>query len=314
MAAAFNIKEVDHKGAFVRKAASFRNTISEDDPIYKPEANRYHLYVSLACPWAHRTLIVRALKGLEDFLPVSVVDWFLDDGGWKFSDTTPGATVDHVNGYTHLRSLYYKTDPGYGGRFTVPVLWDKKTSTIVNNESSEIIRMFNTVFNKFAKNPSLDYYPVSLRKEIDEINEFVYPNINNGVYRAGFAQSQIAYDEAYENLFNALDKIEDKLSKSRYLVGKDITEADIRLFTTLIRFDAVYFGHFKCNKKEIRDYPNISNYVREFYQNPVIKPTVNFEHIKNHYYASHKNINPFGIVPRGPTLEYLEKPHNRSSL
>eukprot|EP01132_Coremiostelium_polycephalum_P006722 gene6722-8332_t len=264
----------DSKGAFVRKESSFRNTISlEEGAIYKPEANRYHLYVSYACPWAHRTIILRSLKGLEDVISISVADQLLEDQGWVFNATLPGSTLDTVNGYSHIRSLYYRTDPAYSGRFTVPVLWDKKTSTIVNNESSEIIRILNSSFNNLAKNPKLDLYPESKRKEIDEINELVYTHVNNGVYKAGFAQSQSAYDEAFESLFKQLDYLEDRLSKSRYLVGSELTESDIRLFVTLIRFDAVYFGHFKCNKRMIRDYPNLSDFLRELYQNPLIQPT-----------------------------------------
>jgi len=305
--------ELDKKGAFIRKDSSFRNTVCETDPVFKPEAGRYHLYVSLACPWAHRTLIVRALKGLDHIIDISIVDWLLGPNSWEFTGRD-GATLDTVNNAKYLRELYFKADKDYNGRFTVPVLWDKKTQTIVNNESSEIIRMFNTSFNQFAKHPELHFYPEDLKKEIDEINEFVYPNINNGVYRCGFATSQEAYEEAYHNLFNALDKVEDKLSKSRYLVGNRFTEADIRLFTTLVRFDCVYVGHFKCNRQQIKEYPNLSNYLREIYQMEGIKPTVNFFHIKHHYYGSHGTINPTRVVPVGPNISYLDIPHTRSSL
>ncbi|KYR00519.1 putative glutathione S-transferase [Tieghemostelium lacteum] len=295
---------IDVKGRFIRKDAAFRNQISETHEIYKPETGRYHLYVGLFCPWACRTLIVRALKGLEDVIDVSIVDYFLGPNGCQFSERE-GSTVDRVNGFEYLRSVYFATSPGYTGRYTVPVLFDKKTNTIVNNESSEIIRMFNTVFNKWAKNPEGNFYPEELRTKIDAVNEWVYPMINNGVYRAGFSTTQEAYEEAYHDVFNGLDRVEDILSKQKYLVGDTFTEADIRLFTTLIRFDAVYFVHFKCNKKLLRDYPNVSKYTREIYHMPGVKDTVNFHHIKHHYFESHTQINPYGITPLGPNLDYL---------
>eukprot|EP01133_Synstelium_polycarpum_P013397 gene13397-15776_t len=296
---------------FRRPVSSFRNTISKDGP-FPPQANRYHLYISLACPWAHRTLIVRRLKGLVDIIGLSIVDYYMTAEGWHFSERA-GAIPDTVNGFTHAKQLYNKANPEYTGRITVPVLWDKQTSSIVNNESSEIIRMFNSEFNDLAKNPTLDLCPANLVKEIDEVNAFVYDNVNNGVYKCGFAPTQEGYDFAFTNLFNALDNLEERLSKSRYLVGSCMTEADIRLFTTLIRFDAVYVGHFKCNKRQIKEYPALSNYLRDLYQNPDIKPTVDFVHIKHHYYESHRQLNPLGLVPKGPELEYLEIPSTRST-
>ncbi len=302
-------------GRFVRSASQFRNWITADGSAgpsgtggFKAEAGRYHLYVSLACPWAHRTLIFRALKKLEDVISVSVVDYLMAEEGWALTGKD-GATPDHLYGAKRLYEIYTRADPHYSGRVTVPVLWDKQQQTIVSNESAEIIRMLNTAFNEFG-DASLDFYPEELRSEIDALNDFIYPNINNGVYRAGFATAQDAYEEAYQNVFDALDKIEDILSKQRYLAGTRLTEADWRLFTTLIRFDPVYVGHFKCNKARIADYPNISNYVRELYQMEGISGTVNFSHIKNHYYMSHKTINPTGVVPSGPQLNY-NAPHDR---
>lgn len=303
-------------GRFVRSASQFRNWVTLDGSAgpsgtggFKAEPGRYHLYVSLACPWAHRTLIFRALKKLENVISVSVVDYLMAEEGWTLTGKD-GATQDHLYGAKRLYEIYTRADPHYSGRVTVPILWDKQQETIVSNESAEIIRMLNSAFNEFG-DASLDFYPAELRSEIDALNDFIYPNINNGVYRAGFATSQDAYEEAYQNVFNALDKIEDILSKQRYLSGTRLTEADWRLFTTLIRFDPVYVGHFKCNKARIADYPNISNYVRELYQMPGVSGTVNFTHIKNHYYMSHKTINPTGIVPSGPELNY-DAPHDRN--
>eukprot|EP01111_Echinosteliopsis_oligospora_P019846 TRINITY_DN9816_c0_g1_i1.p1 TRINITY_DN9816_c0_g1~~TRINITY_DN9816_c0_g1_i1.p1 ORF type:complete len:332 (-),score=92.87 TRINITY_DN9816_c0_g1_i1:31-1026(-) len=307
-------------GAFQRKSSSFRNTITADGSNgFKAEPNRYHLYVSLACPWAHRTMLFRKLKGLEDVIGLSVVHYYMGEYGWSFKkehkgDVDDATTGDSVHNFDFLRQVYMKSDPDYNGRITVPVLWDKHKNVIVNNESSEIIRILNKEFNAFAKNPSLDLCPEELRADIDKMNEYVYPNINNGVYRCGFATSQQAYEEAFRDLFTALDKIEDVLSKSRFLTGDKFTEADVRLFTTLIRFDVVYVGHFKCNKKQIRQYPAIYNYLKELYQHPSIKPTVNFKHIKNHYYMSHPSINPTGVVPVGPDPSDLDSPHNRSSF
>ncbi len=291
-------------GKFVREDAGFRNWIENStDAQFKPEAGRYHLYVSLACPWAHRTLIFRQLKNLNDVIDVTVVCPDMLEHGWKFGIPEP------LFGHTKLHQIYTQAKPDYSGRVTVPVLWDKKTQTIVSNESSEIIRMFNSAFNELTGNND-DYYPEELHLAIDEWNEFIYPNINNGVYRCGFATTQEAYEEAYESLFDALDKVEAHLSVNRYLVGSHLTEADWRLFTTLIRFDAVYVGHFKCNKKRIADYPNIHGYMKELYQIPSISETTDFYHIKRHYYFRHTGINPTQIVPVGPELD-LNSPHGR---
>lgn len=309
--------DTNTKGAFVRKDAQFRNWITADGSSeFKAEANRYHLYISLACPWAHRTYIVRKMKGLEDVIGLSIVNWFLGEKSWTFTEGTDEAgvdTTDSINHFTTVKQLYLSANPEYNGRTTVPVLWDKEKKTIVSNESSEIIRMLNSEFNQFAKNPKLDLYPENLRKEINEVNDFVYPNINNGVYKCGFATTQAAYEEAFEDLFNALEKIEERLSKSRYLIGNTLTEADVRLFTTLVRFDPVYVGHFKCNKKQIREFPAIYGFLKDLYQNPGITSTVNFHHIKYHYYGSHKSINPTGVVPKGPIID-LSSPHGRENL
>ncbi|KAF2068136.1 hypothetical protein CYY_010536 [Polysphondylium violaceum] len=304
-----NGDQIDKKGSFNRKEACFRSLIAKDNPVFKPELDRYHLFISLTCPWAHRTLIVRNLKGLQHVIGLTVVDWQLGNDGWKFSERD-GCTLDPLFGFAGIKEYYFKTDPQYSGRFTVPVLWDKKTNTIVNNESSIIIRIFNSAFNDFAKNPELNLYPDHLAKEIDEINDYIYPNINNGVYRTGFATTQEAYEDAFHILFQGLDKIEERLSKSRYLVGGTFTEADIRLFTTLIRFDAAYNGNFKCNRNQIKEFPNLSNYLRELYQMDIIKQTVNFKHIKGGYYSI-SSVNPNGIVPLGPNLSYLDIPHTR---
>lgn len=303
-------------GRFVRHDAPFRNWITtgggpgpSGEGGFKAEPGRYHLYVSLACPWAHRTLIFRKLKRLEDIISVSIVDPLMGEEGWTFSDF-PGAIPDSVNHKQRLYEIYLLAKPDFTGRVTVPTLWDKQRKTIVNNESSEIIRMLNSAFDAFT-GAREDYYPEALRGEIDDINRFVYPNINNGVYRTGFATTQAAYEEAFRDLFGALDKIEARLSQQRYLVGSRITEADWRLFTTLVRFDPVYVGHFKCNLRRIADYPNLSNYLRELYQWPGIKETVNFTHIKRHYYMSHPQINPTRIVPLGPEMN-LDALHDRA--
>lgn len=305
-------------GKFVRKPSQFRNWITSDGsagnsgkPGFRAEADRYHLYISHACPWAHRTMIMRALKGLEKVIPVSVVDWYMAEKGWEFSDR-PGAVPDPLFNAKTAADIYVKADPDYTGRVTVPILFDKKLETIVSNESSEIIRMFNSAFSGFSDNDT-DYYPEELQAEIDAINETVYHNVNNGVYRCGFATKQDAYEEAFDGLFRTLDMLEERLSRSRYLVGDAFTEADIRLFTTLIRFDLVYVGHFKCNLRRIDDYSALSNYVREIYQMPGIAETVNFEHIKHHYYASHETINPHRIVPVGPLVDFT-RPHNRHTV
>jgi putative glutathione S-transferase len=290
----------------------FRDSISsEADSKFKPEKGRYHLYVSLACPWAHRTLIFRALKGLEEYIDVSVVSPDMLDKGWVF-DGYEGASKDHLFGFDYMHQVYTKAKVDITSRVTVPVLWDKKHNTIVNNESAELIRIFNSAFNELTGSTQ-DYYPEHLREEIDKVNEYVYHNVNNGVYKAGFATTQEAYEEAVKALFDALDKIEERLSAKRYLVGDTLTEADWRLFTTLIRFDPVYVGHFKCNLKRIADYPALSNYVKELYQMDGIAQTTNFDHIKRHYYFSHTMINPTQVVPKGPVMD-LESPHNRGAI
>lgn len=307
-------------GRFVRKPSSFRNFISTDlDAKFTPETGRYRLYVSLACPWASRVLAVRALKGLEDVIPVTVVHHHMGPKGWRFvsedeNDKPPRCTPDPLFGASYIRELYFKADPDYDGRFTVPLLWDTKHSTIVNNESSELIVMFNNLFNDHAKNPDVDLYPESLRDEIDKVAESFYNSVNNGVYRCGFAQKQAAYDEAAKELFDKLDNLEQHLSKNRYMVGSQLTLADIRLFVTLIRFDAVYVCHFKTNMNRIIDYPALSGFTRDLYQNPQIRTTVDFEHIKLHYFRSHPGINQHGIVPIGPDLSYLDKPHGRDDI
>jgi len=289
-------------GRFERKASQFRNWISEDG-AFQPEANRYHLYVSMACPWAHRTLIFRQIKDLESLIDVTVVSPNMLQFGWQFDRPEP------LYNFEYMHQLYTKADPNYSGRVLVPTLWDKQQQTIVSNESAEIIRMFNTAFDALTGN-SKDFYPEALHSEIDEINAFVYANINNGVYRCGFATTQQAYDEAFDALFTALDTVEKRLDQQRYLVGDRLTEADWRLFTTLVRFDAVYVGHFKCNRQRIDDYANLSHYLRELYQYGRIRETVDLAQIKQHYYGSHESINPTRIVPRGPNLNF-EAPHNR---
>ena len=305
----------NNQGEFKREAAQLRNWVSADgsagqsgDAGFKAEKDRYHLYVSLACPWAHRTLIFRHLKGLEDYISVSVVSPDMLEHGWTF-DKDNHSTGDVLFDSDFMHQIYTRNKADYSGRVTVPVLWDKKTQRIVSNESAEIIRMFNSAFNGLTGNER-DFYPQSLRSEIDEVNEFVYHNINNGVYRAGFATTQEAYTEAFDNLFAALDKIEQRLTANRYLVGDTLTEADWRLFTTLIRFDSVYVGHFKCNLRTIESYPAISNYLRELYQVEGVSKTVDFYHIKRHYYFSHTMINPTQVVPKGPDIDYA-RPHNR---
>jgi putative glutathione S-transferase len=305
-------------GRFVRKDAAFRNWVTSDgapgpsgEGGFKAEPGRYHLYVSLACPWAHRTLIMRALKGLEGMITVSVVHWLMLEQGWTFRQG-PGVIPDTINDASLLHQVYRAADPDYTGRVTVPVLWDKRRGAIVNNESSEIIRMLNSAFDQVGAAAG-DYTPPALRGEIDGINARVYDTLNNGVYKAGFATTQAAYEEAVQPLFATLDWLEAMLEERRFLTGDRLTEADIRLFTTLIRFDAVYVGHFKCNLRRIADYPNLWAYTRDIYQLPGIAGTVNFEHIKRHYYESHRTINPGGIVPAGPVLD-LAAPHGRAAL
>ena len=305
-------------GRFVRKDASFRNWITADGTAgssgegeFKAEADRYHLYVSLACPWAHRTLIFRKLKKLEDLISVSVVHHFMGAQGWTF-ETDEAATGDALFGSTHLHQIYTRDTPDVTTRVTVPVLWDKKQNRMVSNESSEIIRMFNSAFNEITGDNN-DYYPEEMRADIDALNEPIYSNVNNGVYRCGFATTQEAYEEAIAPLFETLDMVEERLATNRYLMGDQITEADWRLFTTLVRFDPVYVSHFKCNIRRIRDYPNLWNYTKELYQVPGVAETVNMHHIKTHYFGSHESINPTRIVPFGPQLDYTE-PHDRARL
>ncbi len=302
-------------GRFIRPTPRFRNFVTPDggpgvsgEGGFPAEAGRYHLYVSLACPWAHRTLIFRSLKKLDDVISVGVTEPLYGKTGWEFG-TEHGGMTDGVNGKKTLAEIYLIADPHYTGRVSVPVLWDKERRTIVNNESSEIIRMLNAAFDAFTS-VRTDYYPAALRAEIDRINEIVYPNLNNGVYRAGFATSQEAYEEAARGIFATLDQLEQRLSRQRYLVGEQMTEADWRLFTTLVRFDAVYNGHFKCNLRRIADYPNLWNYLRDLYQVPGIAETVSIDQIKRHYYGSQKHVNPTGIVPIGPIIDF-NKPHDR---
>ena len=302
-------------GRFEREDAGFRNWVTSDGSAgptgksgFKAEANRYHLYVSLACPWAHRTMIYRKLKGLEDMISLSVVHSFMDDKGWTFAEAQ-GVIADPLINASYLYEVYTAAKSDYTGRVTVPLLWDKKNNTIVSNESSEIIRMFNSAFDEVGALAG-DFAPSELLAEIDEINAFVYSAINNGVYKAGFATTQEAYEEPLTELFAALDTLEARLANRRYLIGSTITEADWRLFTTLVRFDAVYVGHFKCNLRRIVDYPNLWGYLRDLYQIPGIAETINMTHIKQHYYTSHANINPTRIIPVGPILDF-NAPHNR---
>lgn len=300
-------------GRFVRTEAQFRNWITADgqpgptgEGGFKAESGRYHLYVSFACPWAHRTLIFRQLKALSEHISFSPVAPLMLENGWEFGRDD---LKDPLYSHSFLHQIYTKTETEYSGRVTVPVLWDKKRETIVSNESADIIRMLNSAFNSITDNHD-DFYPAALHSDINEINEFVYHKINNGVYKCGFATTQQAYEEAFDELFSALDKLEQRLAGQRYLVGSELTEADWRLFTTLVRFDPVYVGHFKTNLKRIADYPNLYNYLRELYQYSGVADTVNFEHIKAHYYGSHDTINPTGIIPKGPELD-LTAPHDR---
>jgi len=317
----------ENGGKFVREDAQLRHWVTADgqagpsgDAGFVAEAGRYHLYVSLACPWAHRTLIFRELKQLQSLIDVTVVEAHMRENGWEFANAVDGKIGQHIAGAQadplhqkdFLYQIYQLAKPHYNGRVTVPVLWDKKTNTIVSNESSEIIRMFNTAFNDITGN-TLDYYPQALQPQINQLNEFIYEKINNGVYRCGFATSQAAYEEAYDALFSALDTIETRLSTKRYLLGDSITEADWRLFTTLIRFDNVYVGHFKTNRNTIESMAYISDYLRDLYQQPGIAATVDMDHIKQHYYFSHQQINPTQIVPAGPDIDFL-RPHNREQL
>ncbi|SEN01485.1 putative glutathione S-transferase [Pseudomonas sp. ok272] len=310
--------ENNSDGTFRREQAQRRNWLTADgsagpsgDGGFPAEAGRYHLYVSLACPWAHRTLILRTLKGLEALIDVSVVSWLMLENGWTF-DKTLGSTGDTLDDFAFMYQRYTADAADYSGRVTVPLLWDKQQQRIVNNESAEILRMFNSAFDDLTGN-DLDFYPQHLRAQIDELNARIYPAVNNGVYRAGFATTQQAYEEAFDELFAELERLEVLLGTHRYLSGEYLTEADIRLFTSLIRFDAVYHGHFKCNLRRIADYPNLSNWLRELYQWPGIGETVDFTHIKRHYYGSQRTINPTGVVPKGPTQDFTV-PHDRQRL
>jgi putative glutathione S-transferase len=305
-------------GRFIRGESQFRGWITADgspgpsgEGGFKAEPGRYHLYVSLACPWAHRVRIMRVLKGLEALIPESVVHWRMAEHGWTFADAD-GVVPDPIHGARYLYEIYTAAQPNYTGRVTVPVLWDKERRTIVNNESSEIIRMMTRAFDGVGATPG-DYYPEPLRAEIDAVNARVYDTLNNGVYKAGFATSQAAYEEAVAGVFDTLAWLEDRLSRRRYLVGTQLTEADIRLFTTLVRFDEVYHGHFKCNLRRLVDYPNLWSFARDIFQIPGVASTVNIEHIKRHYYESHRTINPTAIVPIGPSPDFWE-PHGREAL
>ena len=318
--------EQTDSGEFQRQEDAFREWISNDGSTpYPAEADRYHLYVSLACPWASRTIIFRKLKGLEDTIGMTIVDPFRDEKGWAFRDperSRPGSALnkldqfestDPINRFRYLSEAYAATDPKFDGRVTVPVLWDKETKRIVNNCEDDICPIFNSVFNEFAKNKDIDFFPKDIEAEHIKLSEFLYDNINNGVYRAGFATRQRAYEVSCKKLFDALDEMEKRLSKSRYLFGKRMAEADWRLFCTLIRFDAVYHGHFKCNLRRIIDYPNLQGYLLDLYQHPGIAETVSIDHIKRHYYMTHEEINPTRIVPLGPIID-LTKPHGRKRL
>ncbi|MDK3159194.1 glutathione S-transferase family protein [Kamptonema cortianum] len=302
-------KERDDSGKFNRMPTQFRDRVTADGSSgFKAEPGRYHLYVSLACPWAHRTLIVRQIKGLDEVISLSVVDPEMGDDGWHFSDG-PGCIPDNINGAQYLREVYVKACDRYTGRVTVPVLWDKQKGTIVNNESREVIRMFNTQFGEYAKS-EVDLFPEGLQDKVEETIDAIYQPINNGVYRSGFASTQEAYNEAVTELFANLDRWEGVLAKQRYLCGNQLTEADVCMFTTLLRFDAVYHGHFKCNIRRIVDYPNLWNYLKDIYQFPGVAETCNLDHIKRHYYKSHTHINPTRIVPKGPDIDFNE-PHDR---
>lgn len=299
-------------GEFIRPESVFRSWVTADGSSgFKAEPRRYHLYISLACPWAHRTLIFRALKGLEKAISLSVVDPLMDSEGWAFTDR-PGCIRDTVNGAAYLHQVYTKARPDFSGRVTVPVLWDKKTGAIVNNESSEIIRMFNREFDSFAEKSLPDLYPEALRPEIDRWNDLIYRTVNNGVYRTGFATAQDKYEKALGELFATLDTLERHLAASRYICGDRITEADWRLFTTLVRFDPVYHFHFKCNLRRLRDYPSLWGYTRELYQIPGVGATVDIAQIKEHYYRSQKEVNPSRVVAMGPILDFNE-PHGRGN-
>jgi glutathionyl-hydroquinone reductase len=306
--------ETSPDGAFVRQPNAFRDRITADGSSgFRAESGRYHLYVSLACPWAHRSIIVRKLKKLEDVVSMSVVDPIRDERGWAFRVSADGSYgPDPINGFQFLSEAYLATDPGYVGRYTVPCIWDRVTRRMVTNDYPYISTQLATEFDAFGDR-SIDLYPVALRSEIDAINSVVYENVNNGVYKAGFATNQAAYESAFDALFATFDELEQRLARQRYLVDGRLTEADIRLFTTLVRFDAVYYVHFKCNLRRLVDYPNLWAYARDLYQTPGFGETVNYEHIKRHYYMTHDKLNPSRIVPRGPQVDW-QAPHNRSTV
>jgi putative glutathione S-transferase len=305
-------QEQTAEGQFVRQTDAFTRWVRAGDPEFPAQAGRYHLYVSLACPWAHRTIITRKLKGLEEAIGMTVVDPVRDERGWAFADG-PGFSRDPVNGFKFLSEAYHATDPSYRGRVTVPVLWDKQTKQIVSNSDDDIMRMFETQFEAFAKPDAPDLFPEAHRDEIEALNEWIYETLNNGVYKAGFATSQRVYERAAYEVFDTLDKLEERLSRRRYLVADHPVETDWRTFVTLIRFDAVYVGHFKCNLRRIVDYPNLWGYLRDLYQYDDVGSTVNFDHIKRHYYYTHDDINPTRIVPIGPQLD-LDSPHGREAV
>lgn len=296
-------------GRFQRPASSFRHTITPEGEGFKAAAGRYHLYVSLACPWAHRTLIMRRLKGLESLISCSITHWEMLDQGWNFA-AGPGVVADPIHHAHAMHEIYHHANPHYTGRVTVPVLWDRERATIVNNESAEILRMFNSAFDELGALHG-DYYPEDLRSDIDSINERIYHTLNNGVYRCGFAVSQEAYDEAVTQLFDTLDWLEERLSRQRYLAGARLTEADIRAFPTLVRFDTVYHSHFKCMRQRVVEYPNLWAYTRDLYQHPGFGPTVDLKHIRHHYFGSQRTVNPTGIVPVAYRLDFT-KPHDRA--
>lgn len=305
-------------GEFVRSESQFRNWVTRDGSAgptgeagFKAEAGRYHLYVSLACPWAHRTLILRSLKGLTDMISLSVVNPFMGEHGWTFSEA-PGVIGDPIGKADFMHQIYTRDTPDYSGRVTVPVLWDKQQNRIVSNESADIIRMFGSAFDVIGANEG-DYYPAALANDIDKLNDWIYDTVNNGVYKAGFATEQKVYEQAVTALFTTLDALDERLQSQRYLTGDNLTEADWRLFTTLLRFDAVYHGHFKCNIRKLAEYPNLWGYTRDLYQTADVADTVNFEHIKKHYYQSHDMINPTRIVPKGPVQDF-NQPHKRERL
>jgi putative glutathione S-transferase len=303
--------ETSTEGAFVRQPYTIRDRITADGSSgFRAEPGRYHLYVSLACPWAHRAVIVRRLLGLEDVISMSVVDPIRDERGWAFRDG-PGHSADPVNGFALLSEAYLATDPGYTGRYTVPCIWDRLTHRLVTNNFPDITIDFETQFTAYHRPGAPDLYPLHLRPEIDAIDELIYHDVNNGVYKAGFATTQTAYEEAFDALFARLDWLEERLARRRFLVGDQITEADIRLFTTLVRFDAVYYGHFKCNLRRLVDYPNLWAYARDLYQRPGFGETVNYDHIKRHYYMTHEQLNPTRIVPKGPAIDWMA-PHDRA--